>query len=99
MTVQNDRNCENRRFNIIVRLRRKKLEVFKTLNKKRIRISQNTRRAIPSPRQFLTSLAAARSVRRSPERARGANRAINSRHVRTRPPFAGRRMAMAHRDK
>jgi hypothetical protein len=69
--------------------------MFKMLNKNRIRISQNTRRAIPSPRQFLTSLAAARSVRRSPERAQGA---INSRHVRTRPPLAGRRMAMAHRD-
>jgi hypothetical protein len=43
-----------------------KLKMFKMLNENRIKISQNTRRAIPSPRQFLTSLAAARSVRRSP---------------------------------
>jgi hypothetical protein len=65
------------------------------LNKNCIRISQNTRRAIPSPRQFLTSFVATRSVRRSPECVHGA---INSRRVRTRPPLAGRRTAMAHRD-
>jgi hypothetical protein len=65
------------------------------LNKNRITISKNTRRAIPSPRQFLTFFAAARSVRRSPERAQGA---INSRHVRMHPPITSRRMAMAHRD-
>jgi hypothetical protein len=45
--------------------------MFKILNKNRIKLSQNTRRTIRSPRQFLTSLAAARSVRRSPERAYG----------------------------
>jgi hypothetical protein len=68
------------------------------LNKNRIRISQNTRRAIPSPRQFLTSFRRRTlSPTQSGARARCDKRRRDMfERVRRESPVS--RMAMAHRD-